>query len=88
MEVKRQWPAMPPAGATQAFQQGDKAAMPDAATNTELLYEEKDSVATLTMNRLEKLSAFRGITYDTLIHASNRAGWNKAIVVFLASSGR
>ena len=59
MEVKRQLPAVPPAGATQAFQRGDNAAMPEAATKTGLLYlytgllypyEEKASIATLTMN--------------------------------------
>jgi hypothetical protein len=38
MEVKRQLPAVSPAGAAQAFQRGDNAAMPEAATKTDLLY--------------------------------------------------
>ena len=48
-------------------------------TYTDLLYEEKDAVATITMNRPEKYNAFRGITCDELLHAFNRAGWNKSI---------
>ncbi len=48
--------------------------MTDAPTYTDLLYDETDGVATITMNRPEKYNAFRGITCDELIHAFNRAG--------------
>jgi len=62
--------------------------MTDAPTYTDLLYEEKDGVATITMNRPEKHNAFRGITCDELIHAFNRAGWNKGIgAIVLTGAG-
>ena len=62
--------------------------MAEAPTYTDLLYEEKDGIATITINRPEKLNAFRGITCDELIHAFNRAGWNKAIgVIVLTGAG-
>src|ERR1035437_9512431 len=53
--------------------------MTQAPNYTDLLYEEKDGVATITINRPEKYNAFRGITCDELIAAFNRAGWNKNI---------
>lgn len=62
--------------------------MTDAPTYTDRLYEEKDGVATITMNRPEKYNAFRGITCDELIHAFNRAGWNKRIgAIVLTGAG-
>jgi len=62
--------------------------MTDQPTYTDLLYEEKNGVATITMNRPEKYNAFRGITCDELIHAFNRAGWNKSIgVIVLTGAG-
>ena len=62
--------------------------MTDAPPYTDLLYEEKDGVAAITINRPAKLNAFRGITCDELIHAFNRAGWNKAIgVIVLTGAG-
>ena len=54
----------------------------------DLLYEEKDGVATITINRPEKHNAFRGITCDELIDAFDRAGWNKEIgVIVLTGAG-
>ncbi len=62
--------------------------MTDAPTYTDLLYDETDGVATITMNRPEKYNAFRGITCDELIHAFNRAGWNKRIgAIVLTGAG-
>ena len=54
----------------------------------DILYEEKDGVATITMNRPAKYNAFRGKTCDELIHAFGRAGWNKAIgAIILTGAG-
>jgi len=54
----------------------------------DLLYEEKDGVATITINRPEKYNAFRGQTAEELIQAFTKAGWNKDIgVVVLAGAG-
>ena len=62
--------------------------MNDAHTYTDLLYEERDGIATITINRPEKYNAFRGLTCDELIHAFNRAGWNRQIgVIILTGAG-
>src|SRR6185437_678784 len=62
--------------------------MPDTTQYTDLLYEERDGIATITINRPEKYNAFRGQTCDELIHAFNRAGWNKSIgVIVLTGAG-
>jgi len=62
--------------------------MAETQTYTDLLYEEKDGAATITINRPEKYNAFRGITCDELLHAFNHAGWNKAIgVIVLTGAG-
>ncbi|MDR3531401.1 MAG: enoyl-CoA hydratase-related protein [Rhodopila sp.] len=62
--------------------------MSEAHKYTDLLYEERDGIATITINRPEKYNAFRGITCDELIHAFNRAGWNKSIgVIILTGAG-
>ena len=62
--------------------------MSEAHQYTDLLYEERDGIATITINRPEKYNAFRGITCDELIHAFNRAGWNKRIgVIILTGAG-
>ncbi len=54
----------------------------------DILYEERDGVATITINRPEKYNAFRGITCDELIHALNRAAWKKEIgVIVLTGAG-
>jgi len=56
----------------------------------DILYAEADGVATITINRPEKMNAFRGQTCEELIHAFNRAGWNKGIgvIVFTGAGDR
>lgn len=62
--------------------------MTDATVYTDLLYEERDNVAYITINRPEKMNAFRGKTCDELIHAFNRAGWNKQVgCIVLSGAG-
>ena len=47
---------------------------------TDILYDERDDgVARITINPPDKYNAFRGHTVDELIHAFQRAGWNKRI---------
>jgi len=54
----------------------------------DILYDERDGVATITINREDKYNAFRGETCEELIDAFNRAGWNKDIgVVVLTGAG-
>jgi len=54
----------------------------------DILYEEKDGVATITMNRPERYNAFRGQTCMELLDAFNRAGWNKDVgVIVLTGAG-
>lgn len=54
----------------------------------DILYEEKDGVATITMNRPERYNAFRGQTCMELLDAFNRAGWNKEVgVIVLTGAG-
>lgn len=55
----------------------------------DILYQEKDGVATITFNRPDVLNAFRLGTYEEVTHALHRAGWNKAIgVIVLTGVGR
>ena len=62
--------------------------MTAASTYTDLLYEERDGIATITINRPDKLNAFRGKTCDELINALNRAAWNAQIgVIVLTGAG-
>ena len=54
----------------------------------DILYEVKDGVATITINRPEKMNAFRGQTCEELIKAFNKAGWDKSIgVIVLTGAG-
>ena len=54
----------------------------------DILYTEADGVATITIDRPEKMNAFRGQTCEELIHAFHRAGWNKDIgVIVLTGAG-
>jgi 2-ketocyclohexanecarboxyl-CoA hydrolase len=54
----------------------------------DILYATKDGVATITINRPDKYNAFRGQTCEELIHALNRAGWDKQIgVIVLTGAG-
>ncbi len=57
-------------------------------TYEDLLYSEQSGVATITINRPEKLNAFRGKTCDELIDAFNRAAWNPQVsVIVLTGAG-
>ncbi len=49
----------------------------------DILYAAKDGVATITINRPDKYNAFRGQTCEELIHAFNRAGWDREIGVLV-----
>lgn len=54
----------------------------------DILYDANDGVATITINRPDKYNAFRGQTCEELIHAFNRAGWEKSIgVIVLTGAG-
>ena len=54
----------------------------------DILVDETDGVARVTINRPQKYNAFRGQTVEELIDAFNRAGWNKAVgVIVLTGAG-
>src|SRR5690606_24607779 len=54
----------------------------------DILYEVRNGAAWITINRPDRMNAFRGITCDELIHAINRAGWDRSIgVIVLAGAG-
>ena len=54
----------------------------------DILYDAADGVARITIDRQNVMNAFRGRTCEELIHALNRAGWDKAIgVIVLAGAG-
>lgn len=54
----------------------------------DILYDERDGIARITINRPSVYNAFRAETVDELLHAFNRAGWNREIgVIVLAGAG-
>ncbi len=54
----------------------------------DILYEERNGAAWITINRPEVYNAFRGQTVEEMIHAMNEAAWNKEIgVIVLAGAG-
>lgn len=54
----------------------------------DILYDVKNGAAWITINRSEKYNAFRGKTCEELIHALNKAGWDKSVgVIVLAGAG-
>ncbi len=54
----------------------------------DILYDEKDGVATITINRPKVYNAFRARTADELIHAFLRAGYDNEIgVIVLTGTG-
>jgi len=54
----------------------------------DILYEVRNGAAWITINRPEKMNAFRGRTCDELIHALNKAGYSREIgVIVLAGAG-
>ncbi|MGE3155854.1 MAG: enoyl-CoA hydratase-related protein [Xanthobacteraceae bacterium] len=54
----------------------------------DILYEVRDAVARITINRPEKYNAFTAETCEELIDALKRAGWDKSVaVIVLAGAG-
>lgn len=54
----------------------------------DILYEDRNGVARITINRPDKYNAFRGTTVDELIDAFQRAGWTRSIgVIVLTGAG-
>lgn len=55
----------------------------------DILYEERaDGVARITINRPDRYNSFRGQTVEEMIHAFQRAGWNRRIgVIVLTGAG-
>ena len=54
----------------------------------DILFSVADGVATITINRPDKMNAFRARTCDELIDAFHRAGWDKSIgVIVLTGAG-
>ena len=54
----------------------------------DILYEERDQIATITINRPAVMNAFRGQTVEELLDAILKAGWDKRIAaIVLAGSG-
>ena len=54
----------------------------------DLLYDVRDAVARITINRPEKYNAFTAETCEELIDALKRAGWDKSVaVIVLAGAG-
>jgi len=54
----------------------------------DILYEVRNATAWITIDRAAKMNAFRGRTCDELIHALQRAGYDRAIgAIVLAGAG-
>jgi 2-ketocyclohexanecarboxyl-CoA hydrolase len=54
----------------------------------DILYEVRNGVAWITINRPDKMNAFRGTTCDELIKALNKAGYDKSIgAIVLTGAG-
>ena len=49
----------------------------------DILFDITDGVARITINRPKVMNAFRGQTCEELIHAFNRAGWDKSVGVIV-----
>ena len=57
-------------------------------TYEDLIYDERDGAAHITINRPKVMNAFRGKTCEELIHAFQKAGWDKNIgVIVLGGTG-
>ena len=57
-------------------------------TYEDILFDITDGVARITINRPNVMNAFRGQTCEELIHAFNKAGWDKSVgVIVLAGAG-
>lgn len=57
-------------------------------TYEDLIYDERGGAAHITINRPKVMNAFRGKTCEELIHAFQKAGWDKNIgVIVLGGTG-
>lgn len=57
-------------------------------TYNDILYEARDGVATITINRPDRLNALRMGSYEELIDALRRAAWDRAIgAIVLTGAG-
>jgi len=56
----------------------------------DLLYDVKNQVATITINRPDRMNAFRVNTYFEMIDALTRAGWDEdvAVIVLTGAGGK
>jgi len=60
----------------------------DNTAYRDVLYEEKDGVATITLNRPDSMNAIRVGMYEEIADAIHRAGWNREIgVIVLTGAG-
>ena len=54
----------------------------------DILYEVRNGVAWITINRPDKMNAFRGTTCDEIIKAMNKAGYDRSVgAIVLAGAG-
>ncbi len=54
----------------------------------DLLYDVTDGVARITINRPDKMNAFRGVTCEELLDALTKAAWDKSVgAIVLAGAG-
>ena len=57
-------------------------------TFEDILYEVRNGVAWITINRADKMNAFRGTTCDEIIKAMNKAGYDREVgCIVLAGAG-
>src|SRR5450830_1686314 len=49
----------------------------------DILYEERDQIAYISINRPEVMNAFRGQTVEEMLHAMLKAGWDKNIAAIV-----
>ena len=54
----------------------------------DILYDVRDAVARITINRPEKYNAFTAETCEELIDALRRAGWDKSVAVIVLARRR
>ena len=50
---------------------------------TDIVYEERDQIATIAINRPGVMNAFRGQTIEEMLHAMMKAGWDKNIAAIV-----
>jgi len=50
---------------------------------TDIVYEERDQIATIAINRPDVMNAFRGQTVEEMLQAMLKAGWDKGIAAIV-----